>query len=103
MAHVDENYIDSLSAEDARRELKYTLERYYGILYALRDAPELPEPYVLIALSHAAKYPTDNNVGRKLQRELGSERIPFKHECEGGAGLWQRIRRGLIDGEGLDR
>lgn len=95
--NVDENYVNSLSVEEARRELIYTLDRYYGILHALRDAPEVPEPYVLIALSSAAKYPTDNNAGRKMQCDLGSEVIPFKNECEGGAGVWQRIRRGLVE------
>jgi hypothetical protein len=92
---IDQDYLMSLSVEELRRELKHAWEVKYGLLNALRDAPEMPPPFVLLHLDHAAKWPEDNNLGKKLQRELGLDKIPPKSECEGGAGVWHRIRQGL--------
>lgn len=97
MSNVDEDYINSLNIGDLRIEAKYALEVKYGLLNALRDLPEFPEPFVLIHLAQAAKYPDDFNLGKELQRTHGLNVIPPKHECEGGAGLWRRIRNGLIE------
>lgn len=92
---VDRNYINSLSLDELRRELEHSLEVQYGVLYALRDAPELPNGFVLKHLGTVAKYPDDFDRGKMMQREHGLDAVPPKHECEGGAGMWERIRRGL--------
>lgn len=92
---VDENYINSLSVENLRRELIHSLEVQYGILHALRDAPLFPSGFVLKHLGTVGRFPQDSNRGKELQREHGSSVIPFKTECEIGAGLWERIRNGL--------
>lgn len=96
MSNVNQEYIDSLSLEELRRELKYSLEVQYGILFALRDNPLIPSPFILLHLGTAAKWPEDSKTGKELQRKLGSEAIPYKSECECGAGLWTRIRKGLL-------
>lgn len=97
---IDKNYLMSLSVEELRSELEHSLEVQYGILHALRDAPEMPPPFVLLQLGTAAKWPDDSNRGKTLQRKLGLEVIPPKSECECGAGLWSRIRSGLLGDNG---
>lgn len=98
-----EPYENTLSVEQLRSELRYYLDAHYGILCALRDAPEMPPPFVLLHLSTASKWPEDSNRGKELQRKLGLGVIPPKSECECGAGVWDRIRAGLVanrsDGE----
>lgn len=89
---IDETYLNSLSVEALRSELRYALEVQYGILFALRDVPEMPSPFVLLHLGTVAKWPEDKDRGKKLQRELGLDAIPPKSECESGAGLWSIIR-----------
>lgn len=96
--HKPEPYENTLSVEELRRELRYYLDLHYGLLYALRDLPEMPPPFVLVHLGKVAKYPEDSARGKELQRKLASGAIPFKHECEMGAGLWDRIIR-RRDGE----
>lgn len=90
-----EPYENTLSVEELRRELRYYLDLHYGILHALRDVPEMPSPFVLLHLGTVAKWPEDSNRGKELQRKLGLDVIPPKSECECGAGLWDRILRGL--------
>lgn len=92
---INEKYVNSLSVDELRRELTRALEVQYGILFALRDLPEFPSAFILKELSTSARYPDDSNRGKELQREHGSSVIPFNHECEMGAGLWERIRNGL--------
>lgn len=94
-----EPYENTLSIEQLRSELRYYLDAHYGILYALRDAPELPPPFVLLHLGKVAKWPEDSKRGKELQRQHGLDAIPPKSECECGAGLWDRIRRGLIQSQ----
>lgn len=90
-----EPYENTLSVDELRRELRYYLDLHYGIMHAIRDVPQFPSPFVLMHLGTIAKYPDDWERGKELQREHGLSVIPPKHECEGGAGLWERIRRGL--------
>lgn len=81
-------------------ELTYKREALYGILYALRDAPQLPSPFILSVLGDTAgKYPKDWERGKQLQRKHGLDAIPPRTECEVGAGLWDRIRKGLTSEE----
>jgi len=97
---IEKDYLMSLSVDELRRALEQALEVKYGILHALRDVPEMPSPFILKHLGTAAKWPDDNNRGKALQRSLGLDVIPPKSECEGGAGLWERIRRGLTSEKG---
>ena len=94
--YVDENYVNGLSVEELRRELIEALNLQYGLLSALRDAPELPDPWILCRLDYAANWSEDNPLGKKLQRKHGLDAIPPKSECESGAGVWWRIRQGLL-------
>ena len=90
MANMD--YINSLSVEHLREELAHALDSKYGLLYALRDWPMFPEPFILKQLSMAASFPEDWKRGKELQSTHGLQAIPPKTECEMGAGLWDKIR-----------
>lgn len=92
-------YENTLSIEELRREVRECWDREHAIVKALRDLPEVAPPWILLFFSRAAAWPEDNSLGKLLQRKLGSETIPFKSECEGGAGIWYRIRQGML----LDR
>ena len=71
---------------------------FFELLDALRAWPKLPSAYILAQLgsyaSHTADYPEDWKVGKAIQRELPMGRIPYSHECEKGAGFWDRITHG---------
>lgn len=111
---IDPKYVESLSIEELRREFVYFAETWYALMDALREQPEVPPPWLLNRLggSQAAKWPEDHEKGKELQRvyddlppgdpsgQVRARRydIPFRTECEGGAGLWWRIRRGLRAG-----
>lgn len=88
-------YEDTLSAEELRREVRQCWDLEHALASALRDMPEMPPPWVLLFLDRAAKWPEDHDLGKTLQREMGLAVIPPKSECEGGAGVWHRIRQGL--------
>jgi hypothetical protein len=89
--------IESLmSVEELRREYRHFVDDYYALLYALRDAPEIPPARVLLSLSTSSRWPEDWNKGKELQRQHGLVAIPPKTECESGAGAWFRIRAGLL-------
>jgi len=72
-------------------EAQYYIDRYYGLLHALRDLPELPPPLVLKVLSTAADFSKDWEEGKRIQRERGLEAVPPVTECEMGAGFWHRV------------
>lgn len=93
--YVDENYINRLTAEQARLELLIALENQYALLDALRNAPEIADPIVLHFLSSAAAY-EDKDLGKLLQRKHRLDAVPPVSECETGAGIWWRIRQGLL-------
>jgi hypothetical protein len=90
-----EPYENTLSIDELRRELRYSLDVQYGVLRALREVPEFPKAFVLMHLGSAAKYPEDWKRGKELQSKHGLDVIPPKTECELGAGLWDRIRSAL--------
>jgi hypothetical protein len=69
----------------------YERDRYYELLWALRDLPEVPPPMVLISLGTIGTFPDDYNEGKRIQRERGLEIVPPKTECEIGAGFWHRV------------
>lgn len=89
-----EPYENTLTIEELRRELRRELDDKHAFWEALREAPDMPPPRVLLYLSHAARWPEDNNIGRGYQIENPGT-VPYKSECEGGAGVWIRIRDGL--------
>lgn len=82
--------------ETCRKEFRYYCDLSYQLLHALRDLPEIPNAFILMHLGSSAKWPEDKNKGTELQRKFGSDKIPYKTECEMGAGLWFRIREGLL-------
>lgn len=92
---VDENYVNRLSADQARRELLHALEFQYELLQAMREQVDLPSPYVLKCLDHGATWPEDKRIGLMIQRKHGLDAVPPISECENGAGLWWRILQGL--------
>ncbi|CTQ45715.1 hypothetical protein [Roseibium aggregatum] len=67
---------------------------HYDLLGSLKEWPKLPPPWVLKELGSCAIYPDDHARGKMLQRELHHSVIPYKSECEGGAGFWDRITNG---------
>ncbi|WP_298983421.1 hypothetical protein [uncultured Roseibium sp.] len=66
----------------------------YGLSDLLKNWPKLPSPYFLKILGESGTYPEDSTRGIELQRELDTSIIPYKHECEMGAGFWDRITNG---------
>jgi hypothetical protein len=93
---TDTSYEDSLSIDELRREVRECWDREAAIIKALKDVPEMAPPWILLFLSRAAKWPEDSNLGKQLQRKLDLSAIPPKSECECGAGVWYRIRQGLL-------
>jgi hypothetical protein len=65
---------------------------FFALRDALRDWPALPPAYVLKWLD--GDFSDDWQRGKDMQRELGSGVIPYKTECEVGAGMWDRITGG---------
>lgn len=70
---------------------QYYKDRYYPLLCALRDLPEVPPPIVLKVLSECADFSKDWEQGKRIQRERGLEVVPPVTECEMGAGWWHRV------------
>jgi hypothetical protein len=91
-----EPYENTLSLDELRREVRECWDRERAIADALRNLPEMAPPWVLLFFNRASEWPEDSNLGKRLQRKLGSEAIPFKSECETGAGVWYRIRQGML-------
>lgn len=89
-------YENTMSIERLRIEIREAWDLQAATIKALRDLPEVPPYDVLLFLSEASKWPDDNSLGKELQRKVGSSSIPFKSEAESGAGLWTRIRTGLL-------
>lgn len=91
-----EAYEDTLSIEELRREVRECWDREHALIEALQNLSEMAPPWILLFLDRAAKWPEDNDLGKKLQRKHGLAVIPPKSECEGGAGIWYRIRQGML-------
>lgn len=91
-----EPYEYTLTIEQLRREVRECWDREQAVIDALQQLPEMAPGWVLIFLSRAAKWPEDNGLGKLLQRKLGTEAVYPKTECEGGAGVWYRIRQGML-------
>lgn len=87
------NIEDTMGVEELRRELRRAWDIHYGLIDALNNLPEVPEPRVLSALSEGAK--DEGWMGKIMQRRLGLEVIPPVSECERGAGLWFFLRNAL--------
>lgn len=92
----DPSYYDGDSREDLLLSISFLVEYKRIFTTAMRNAPKLPEPYILCKLGSGcgAKYPEDWVRGKHMQRELGLDVIPPKSEVESGAGLWDRITNG---------
>jgi hypothetical protein len=87
---------DHISHEELKKEFRWLADVHYALLRALQNAPDMPPPQVLAILGESANA-TDGDDGRAHRRIYGStDIIPPKAECESGAGLWLRIRRGLL-------
>lgn len=96
MSSEIEPYENTLSVDELRREVRECWNREHALIEAIRDAIEMPPPWILVFLSGAGKWPEDKDLGKSLQRKMGLAVIPPKSECESGAGVWHRIRQGLI-------
>lgn len=78
-------------------DASFYLSREIAFCEALENLPEVPPIPVLDMLEPAAKWPQDWERGKALQRKHGLEAIPPKAEYESGAGVWSRIRQGLLE------
>jgi hypothetical protein len=94
----DDPVENSYTIDQLRREVRRLWDRENALLKALRSVPEVPPPMVLNWLGQAGRFPEDYHVGNRMQFKLGLDAIPPRTECEMGAGLWARIRKGLLDG-----
>ncbi len=77
--------------KEGETDAEFFCRRYYDLLDALRDLPDLPSHSVLSALGHAGKFPGDWDLGKRIQRERGLSAVPPVTECEIGAGFWRRV------------
>lgn len=90
---------DDWDAETARREFRQVWNEHYELLCALRDMPETIPPSLQIRLAMCGKWPEDKDTGKRLQLDKASGwEIPFKSECELGAGFWHRLRTAVVKG-----
>lgn len=89
-------YENTLTIDELRREVRECWDREQAIINALRELPEMAPPWILLFFSRASKWPEDSNLGKLLQRKLRLAAIPPKSECETGAGVWYRIRQGML-------
>jgi hypothetical protein len=86
---------DSMNEDELRREAKHLRDLHYGLLTALRKLPAAPSPYVLRTLGSVARFPADHDAGKAFQRQHRGT-VPFVSECEGGMGVWLKIRESLL-------
>lgn len=91
-----EPHENTLTVEELRREVRECWDREHAIARALHELPEMAPPWVLLFFNKASNWPEDSNLGKLLQRKMGSAAIPYKSECETGAGVWYRIRQGML-------
>jgi len=96
VSEQDEPYENSLTVEELRRELRRCWDIENALIRSLKDLPDVAPPRVCLFLNRAAKWREDNNIGIMLQRKHGLTVVPPKSECEGGAGVWYRIRQGMM-------
>ena len=78
--------------ESAKEDHRYYTDLYFAVRRAFQEWPAMPPPYVLKHLP--GTFPEDGNRGKAIQREFGSDLVPYKTECEIGAGFWDRITNG---------
>lgn len=93
---TDEPYEHTFTLEELRKEVRREWDAKHSLVKALKELPEVPDWRVLKLLSHAAAFPDDATIGKAMQRVHGLESIAPKVEYEMGAGLWKRIRDGLL-------
>ena len=90
--------VDEIDKESTREELYSVIDSLRRRLRVYRSvlsgSPKMPDPVALREIGRHAKFPEDHARGKEIQREIGEDRIPYKTECEGGAGLWDRITSG---------
>lgn len=95
---ASEPYENRLDLDELRREVRRCWDLQSELTEALIDLPEVPSARVLAFLGYATtRYSEYGAKGRELQRDLGPEAVPFRAECENGAGLWSRIRSVLAE------
>ena len=102
MSRIDRRSIDAMPINALRDELVWALEQQFALVEALKELPEIAPVPALHLLSEAASWPGDWERGKAMAHEHGIDAIPPVSECENGAGLWARIRAGLIKGSGFN-
>ena len=96
MARVDRAYLERRTKESLVNELTWELERVFALREAFKELPEVPPVEAQHLLHEFSTWPRDWERGKKMQSQHGGEAIPFKTECECGAGLWALIREALV-------
>lgn len=91
-----EPYENTLTIEELRKEVRREWDAKHALVDALRNLPEVPDWRVLKLLSRAATFPDDASIGKAMQRVHGLDAVAPRLESEMGAGLWSRIRAGLL-------
>ena len=67
-------------------------DEFFAFRMAFRNWPKLPDP---LALRHiSGSFPDDWRFGKVMQSAVGGIRVPWKTECEIGAGAWHRYTNG---------
>lgn len=96
MFGVDENYLNRLTTDQLKDEVRDYAGRWIALTDAMQTLPELPSPELLHVLGAFADL-SDHERGKQMQRTRTLAEIPPVSECEGGAGVWSVIRAALMD------
>lgn len=96
MFEVDEANLSRMTVEQLRQEVRDYAGRWIALIDAFDKLPEVPSPALLHVLGDFAKWPSDHERGKEMQRRLRLDAIPPVSECEGGAGVWSVIRAALL-------
>ena len=84
-------------------DAEYWRRMFFDLIHMLRDPGEMPPAAILKYLP--GKFPEDYNRGKEMQAEISDhnerwKKIPYKTECEIGAGYWQRTIKPLAERKG---
>lgn len=112
--YYDEATLQEMGVEELREHVRDWFQFQGELRHAIREESPMLSGWMLKMLGgyFGAKYPEDDAKGKELQQiydvlpaddprrangqvKESRYKIPFKSECEGGAGLWWRIHRGL--------
>lgn len=90
---LDGDLENQMPLQQLREEWRAMFDDWLELAAALATVPDMISPSLMLRLSHHA-IEGDGPRGKAYQRDHRGV-IPYKSECEWGAGVWLRVRDGL--------